>query len=50
MVIFEVLNYIRESVTSIQLIDTDGNVNHAVSVARFVVYDYTYKKELPLVN
>ena len=35
---------------SVQLIVNCGNVNHAVSITGFYIYDSNYKIELPLIN
>ena len=31
---FEILNYISKNTTLVKLMDTDGNANNAVSIAR----------------
>ena len=45
---FDILNDISDHVTLVQLIETAGNVNHAVSIIRCWIYDSNYKRELPL--
>ena len=47
---FDTLNEISDHVTSVQLIDTDGNVNRTVSIIRCWIYDYNYKRALPLIK
>ena len=36
--------------TLVQLLDTDGNVNHAVIIIGYWIYDSNYKIELPLIK
>ena len=46
--IFGILNYISENVTLVHLMDTFGNVNHAVSIFGYWMFENNYKKVLPL--
>ena len=43
---FDILNDIREDVTLVQLMDSLGNVNNAISVAGYWVFYSNYKKAL----
>ena len=45
---FDILNYISEYVTLLQLIDSLGNVNHDTSIVGHWISDSNYKKELYL--
>ena len=36
---FNILNDIRENVTLVKLMDTVGNVNHAISIVRSWIFD-----------
>ena len=45
---FDILNYISEDVTLVQLIDSLGNVNHAISIVGDWISDSNYKKALCL--
>ena len=36
---FDILNEISDHVTLVQLIDTDGNISHFVSIIRCWIYD-----------
>ena len=44
------LSIISEHVTLLQLLDTVGSVNHALSIFVFWVYDLNHKKGIPLVK
>ena len=45
---FDILNYISENVTLVQLIDSLGNVNNAISIVGHSIFDSNYKKALCL--
>ena len=45
---FDILNNISKYVTLVQLMDSVGNINHAVSVVGKWTFDSNYKKVLPL--
>ena len=45
---FDVLNDISEDVTLIQLMDSLGNANHAISVVGYWIFDSNYDKSLCL--
>ena len=45
---FDILNGIGEGVTLVQLMDSLGNVNHAISVVGYWIFDSNYKKSLCL--
>ena len=45
---FDILNYIYEDVTLVQLMDSLGNFNHAISVVGYSIFDSNYKKSLCL--
>ena len=47
---FDTFNVIRDHLTLVQLIDTDGNVNHAVSITECWIYYSSYKIALPLMK
>ena len=42
------LNDIREDVTLVQLMDSQVNVNHAISILGHYIFDSNYKKSLCL--
>ena len=46
MMLFYILNEISEDITLVQLMDSLGNVNHAISVVGNWIFDYNYKKSL----
>ena len=41
---FDILNDISKYVTLVQLMDSLGNVNHAISVVGYWIFDSNYKK------
>ena len=41
---FDILRDISETFTLVQLMDTVGNVNHAVSIVGYWIFDSNYKK------
>ena len=41
---YDILKYISERVTLVQLMDYLGNVNHAISVFGYWVFQSNYKK------
>ena len=41
---FDILNDINEDVTFVQLMVSIGNVNHAISIVGYWIFDYNYKK------
>ena len=43
---FDILNDISEDVTLVQLMDSLGNVNHAISVVGYWISDSNYEKDL----
>ena len=45
---YDILTDISEHVTLFQLMDYSGNVNHAISVVGYWIFDSNYKKELVL--
>ena len=45
---FDILNDISEDVTLVQLMDSLGNVNHAISIVGHWIFDSNYKKALCL--
>ena len=45
---YDILKYISENVALVQLMDYLGNVNHAISVVGYWIFDSNYKKELVL--
>ena len=45
---FEILHDISENVTLVQLMETGGNVNDAVSIVGYWIFDSNYKFALPL--
>ena len=47
---FDILNDISDHVMLVQPIDTDSTVNHVVSIIRCWIYDYNYKRALPLIK
>ena len=42
----DILNNISEDVTLVQLMDSLGNVNHAISIVGYCIFDYKYKKAI----
>ena len=45
---FYILNNISENITLVQLMDTLGNVNHAINIVDYCIFDSNYDKELHL--
>ena len=45
---YDILTDISEHVTLVQLMDYLGNVNHAISVVGYWIFDSNYKKALVL--
>ena len=45
---YDILKYIGEHVTLFQLMDSLGNVNHAISVVGYWIFDSKNKKSLVL--
>ena len=45
---YDILTYIKEHVTLVQLMDSLGNVNHAISVVGYWIFDSNYEKVLVL--
>ena len=43
---FDILNEISEDVTLVQLMDLLGNVNHAISLVGYWIFDSNYKKAI----
>ena len=48
LVTFDILNNISDHVTLVKLMDSLGNINHAVSVVGKFIFDSNYEKALPL--
>ena len=44
----DILKYINENINLVQLMDSLGNVNHAITVVGYWIFDSNYKKELVL--
>ena len=45
---YKILEYISANVTLVQLMDSLGNVNHAISVVGSWIFDSDYERELVL--
>ena len=45
---FDILNDISEKFTLVKLMDTVGNLNHALSIVGHCILDSNYKRALPL--
>ena len=45
---FDILNDISEDVTLVQLMESLGNVNHAISIVEYWIFDSNDQKELCL--
>ena len=45
---FGILHGISENVTMVKLMDTVGNVNHAVIIVGYWIFESNYRKALPL--
>ena len=45
---FGIINNVSEYVTLVQLMDSLGNVNHAISILRYWIFDSNYRKLLCL--
>ena len=43
---FNILNYISEHVTLVQLMYSLGNVNHTISVVGYCIFDLKYERAL----
>ena len=43
---FDILKYISENVTLVQLMDTPGNVNNVISIVDYCISDSNYKKAI----
>ena len=46
--VFDILHDISEKITLVQIMDSVINVNHAVSIFGYWIFDSRYKKTLPL--
>ena len=46
--VFDILKNVSEYVTLVQLMDSLVNVNHAISIVGYWIFDSNYKKELCL--
>ena len=46
---FEILHGISENITLVQLTESVGNVNYAVIIFGYWIFEYNYKKALPLI-
>ena len=47
---FDILNDISEDVTLVQLTESLGNLNHAISIVGYWIFDSNYKKALCLTH
>ena len=47
---FDILNEISENVILVQLMDYLGNVNHAIIIVGYWIFNSNYKKELHLIR
>ena len=45
---FDILTDISEHIILVQLMDSLGNTNHAISVVGYWIFDYNYKRALVL--
>ena len=45
---FDILNEISEDVSLIQLMDSQGNANHAINIVGHWIFDSNYEKEICL--
>ena len=45
---FDILNDMSETVPLVQLMELLGNVNHAISIVGYCIFDSNYKKALCL--
>ena len=45
---FDILNEISENVTLVQLMDSYGNLNRAISIVGHCIFDSNYKKAICL--
>ena len=45
---FEIPHDISDNVSLVQLMDSVVNINHAVSIVSYFIFDSNYKKALPL--
>ena len=45
---YDIMTYISENVTLVQLMDYLGNVNRAISVLGYWIFDSNYKRKLLL--
>ena len=46
--LYKILEHISENVTLVQLMDSLGNVNRAISVVGYCIFDSNYEKSLVL--
>ena len=44
--VFDIINYIGKNVTLAQLMDPPGNINHAIVIIGYCIFDSNYKQEL----
>ena len=47
---FGILSYISEDVTLVQLMDSLGNVNHAISIVWYWIFESNYEKAICLIQ
>ena len=47
---YDILNNISEDVTLVQLMESLGNMNHAISVVGYWIFDSNYEKALCLTH
>ena len=47
---FYILNNVNEYVTLVQLMESLGNVNHAISIVGYCIFDSNYERALCLEN
>ena len=45
---YDILKYISENFTLVQLMDSLGNVNHAIGVVGYLIFESNHKKSLVL--
>ena len=47
---FDILNDVSENVSLVQLMDTLGDLNHAISIVGYWIFESNYEKALHLTN
>ena len=43
---FDILNDINENITLVQLMESIGEFNYAISIVGYCIFDYSYKQAL----